>query len=393
MSITPTSWIEDPMTDLPGESLVRQLDLTKIPSPHYLLDGQRLMQNGRILADVAQRSGATIILALKAFAHAQALAYLKPYLHGVAASSLHEAQLGKKAVGGALHLYAPAYQPEAMAYYAEHASHIVFNSFGQWRRYKTHLRDSSASVGIRINPEHSTRTDFDSCDPCQPGSRLGVPAALFEADAVDGLEGLHFHTLCMQGPEALAETLAAVEAKFGVWLPKLKWVNFGGGHLITHPDYDRDRLVELIKAFSARYGVQVILEPGAGAVFGSGVLVAQVEDIIHTELPSVVLDVSAAAHVTDVLDLGWRPTLWGAGRAQEYAHTYRLGGHSCLSGDYFGLYSFPHPLQVGQRLVFLDMAHYTLVKMTTFNGLQPPPVHLLNEGSLDLLQGQLGLQP
>ncbi|ABK43600.1 carboxynorspermidine decarboxylase [Magnetococcus marinus MC-1] len=376
-SLDDESWIEDPVTTVPADSWIRAIDLEQVKTPCHILDGATLTKNGEILADVAARSGATLLLALKAFAQPECFKFLKGHLHGVAASSLHEARLGQEHFGGELHTYAPAYLPDEMDYIAQHATHIVFNSFNQWRRYKGQLQGSQASVGMRINPERSTRGgDFDSCDPCQPGSRMGVPLALFEADAMEGIEGLHFHTLCMQGPAALARTLEAVEARFGHVFHKLKWINFGGGHLITHPNYDRERLIQLIKDFRAKHGLAVTLEPGAGVVFNTDVVVAQVQDIIHTATPNVILDLSAAAHVTDVLDLGWRPTIWGAGREGEYAHTYRLGGHSCLSGDYFGLYSFPEPLQIGQKLVFLDMAHYTLVKMTTFNGLALPTLHI-----------------
>ncbi|MFC1644256.1 carboxynorspermidine decarboxylase [Candidatus Omnitrophota bacterium] len=356
---------------------------SKVPStPCYVVDEGLLTRNLEILSEVQRRTGCKIILALKGFAMFGTFPLLKRYLSGIAASSLDEARLGFEEFGGDVHVCAPAYKDDEFEELIRYASHISFNSFSQWQRFKPVVSRLGREVrcGLRINPEHS-EVKVALYDPCAPGSRLGIKMDQFEGQDLDGITGLHFHTLCELNSDSLERTLEVVEQKFGSFLRQMEWVNFGGGHHITRPDYDVDRLCRLVNAFRERYDVKVYLEPGEAIALNTGVLVASVLDIVHNGMDIAVLDTSAAAHMPDVLEMPYRPEITGAGQPGEYAHTYRLGGLTCLAGDVIGEYSFTEPLEVGSRLTFMDMAHYTMVKNNTFNGVRLPSIALYDPAS------------
>lgn len=355
-------------------------DYADVPTPCYVCDEAALLRNLEILQTVKDRTGCRILLALKAFAMYEVFPMLKPTLDGTAASSLYEARLGFEEFGDSVHLCAPAYREPEMPQLLRYCGHIVFNSFSQWRRFEPLVREAGREVrcGMRINPEHS-EVDVPMYDPCRAGSRLGVTRAGFEADALDGITGLHFHTLCGHNADALERTLRVVERRFGEFLGAMQWVNFGGGHHITRGDYDIDLLCAQITDFAQRYGVEVFLEPGEAVVLDAGVLVASVLDVLPNDV--AILDVSATAHMPDVLEMPYRPDITGAAGPGEQAHTYRLGGPTCLAGDDMGLYSFAEPLRIGSRLVFEDMACYTMVKNTMFNGVPLPAIAVRECGS------------
>ncbi|MCL4224430.1 MAG: carboxynorspermidine decarboxylase [Myxococcales bacterium] len=365
-----------------GAEVAARLDLDRIETPCFVTDLGALEQNLRLLADVQARAGCTIILALKGFAQWSTFPLVGRYLRGTTASSVAEARLGREELGGQVHAYAPAWTADDLREVCTLVDHVVFNSPGQWRRLRPVVEAARAaghalSCGLRVNPEHR-EVEVALYDPAAPCSRLGTTRANVTADDLDGLDGLHFHTLCELGPDALERTLAALEARFGDLLPRLpagrRWVNFGGGHHITRPGYDTDHLVRLVRDFRARWDVEVFLEPGEAVALGTGVLVASVLDVIDNGMPIAILDTSATAHMPDVLEMPYRPVIVGAGEPGERALTYRLGGLTCLAGDVIGDYSFDAPLTVGQKLVFLDMAHYTMVKTTTFNGVRLPSI-------------------
>lgn len=344
------------------------------PTPSYVVDEARLTENLLCLARVRREAGCRILLAQKAFSMFYFYPLIRRYLDGSTASGLYEARLGREAMGGEVHVFSPAYREEELDELLSYADHIVFNSFGEWRRYGARARAAGASCGLRVNPEHSTQ-ETPLYDPCAPGSRLGVRLADFEPDALDGLDGLHFHTLCEQGAEPLAETLAAFEARFGAVLSRMRWVNFGGGHHITKPGYDTALLAALVRRMRERYGLTVYLEPGEAVAYHAGDLVSSVLDVVATDgLPVAILDASAACHMPDVLEMPYRPPLYGAGAAGEKARTYRLAGPTCLAGDVIGDYSFDAPLARGTRVVFGDMAIYSMVKNNTFNGMALPAI-------------------
>ena len=350
-------------------------DPAGVSTPSYICDTGALKRNLAILSEVQDRTGARILLALKGFAMFSLFPLIRQYLQGATASSLDEARLAFEEFGKEVHVYAPAYRDEEFAELCGYADHLVFNSFSQWNRFKDRLpaAGKTISCGLRANPQHS-EVKTAIYDPCARYSRLGIVADQFQPDQLEGIEGLHFHALCGQTSDVLARTLAAVEDQFGSVLSRMKWVNFGGGHHITRADYNVDHLCGLIRQFRDRYGVEVYLEPGEAVALNTGVLVASVLDVVHNEMAIAILDTSAAAHMPDVLEMPYRPELTGAGLPGEFPHTYRLGGLTCLAGDVIGDYSFPQPLQVGQKLVFLDMAHYTMVKNNTFNGVRLPSI-------------------
>ena len=353
------------------------LDLTGVPTPCYVVDEGALRRNLEILAKVQDEAKCTIILALKGFAMWSAFPIVKEYLRGTTASSVNEARLGREEFGGEVHVYAPAYSDDEMPDLIQLADHITFNSFSQWQRFKPIVKNSEKRVacGLRINPEHS-EVSVKLYDPCAPGSRLGMTQAQFHGQSLGGLSGLHFHTLCELNSDALERTLKAVEEKFGKYLDQMEWVNFGGGHHITRPDYDTGLLVRLVTRFSERYNVKVYLEPGEAIALNTGVLVASVLDVFHNGMDIAILDTSATAHMPDVLEMPYRPQIIGGDEPGKLPHTYRLGGLTCLAGDVIGDYSFAQPLKPGDKLVFLDMAHYTMVKNTTFNGVPLPSIAL-----------------
>ncbi len=364
--------------DGPG-SLVKALlsqDLSSVPSPAFVIDKGALRANLAVLEDVQRRAGCKILLALKGFAAWNLAPMIRQTLPGVAASSPHEARLGFEEFAGEVHTYSPAYLPDRFHEVVRYSDHIIFNSFAQWQRYRPVVEASGRGIecGIRVNPQHS-EVDTQIYDPCAPGSRLGVTRDAFCGDHLEGISGLHFHNLCELGADALERTLASFEEQFGEFLPQLAWVNFGGGHLITAPDYDRERLIEIVRDFRIRNDVEVILEPGEAIAIRTGVLISTVLDIMaNGGVHNLILDTSACAHMPDVLEMPYRPDVVGGGVAGKKAHTYRLGGVSCLAGDVIGDYSFDTELQVGDRVVFLDMSHYSMVKTTNFNGVQLPNI-------------------
>jgi len=352
-----------------------------LETPYFVVDLGLLRKNLAVLRRVQSESGAKVLLALKGFAMWSVFPVAREYLSGITASSVHEARLGREEFGGEVHAYAPAYSDADMAELVTLADHVVLNSVAQLRKFEPDLHRAGVECGLRINPEHR-EVETDLYDPCAPGSRLGVRASTLRAaatphDLAGRLDGLHFHNLCQKNSDALERTLAAVEERFADYIAVVKWVNFGGGHHISRPDYDVDRLVRLVRGFSSRHGKQVYLEPGEASALNTGFLVSEVLDIVPGEaggLATAILDTSATAHMPDVLEMPYRPEILGGGLPGEKAHTYRLGGLTCLAGDVVGDYSFAEPLTPGDRLVFTDMAHYTMVKTTMFNGVRHPSI-------------------
>ena len=356
---------------------MHRFDETAIQSPAYVCDLGLLRSNAECLADVQSRAGCKILLALKGFAMWSTFPLLRRYLSGAATSSPDEARLAHEEFGGEVHAYAPAYSEKDVAQMLGWVDHMVFNSVDQWRRFRPQLDAAPRRVSpaLRINPEHS-EVSVPLYDPCSAGSRLGVRRKDVSAEAMDGIEGLHFHALCESSAEALERLLASVEKSFAPLLEQVKWVNFGGGHHITRADYDVDHLVALIKGFRSRHNVEVYLEPGEAVALDTGVLVASVLDIVQADVPIAILDISATAHMPDVLEMPYRPVITGADAPGKKPYSYRLGGLTCLAGDVIGEYSFEEPLRIGRRLVFGDMAHYTMVKTSTFNGVRLPSILL-----------------
>jgi len=364
-----------------------RLDLHRLPSPCFVVDEVAVERNLRILRGVADASGAKVLAALKAFSLWRLGPLTASYLDGICASGLHEALLGHEEYRrpgrrSQVHVFSAAYGEADLRELLTFADHVVFNSCGQWQRFQPLLQSAlqrrpGLRFGLRINPEHSEGS-VPIYDPCAPGSRLGITLSQLDEQALEGISGLHFHTLCEQDFKPLERTLAVVEEKFGHLLPQLEWVNFGGGHHITRPDYQVDELIACIRRFSRQYGVQVYLEPGEAIAIGTGVLACEVLDIGHNQLDQALLNISATCHMPDVLEMPYRPDVTGAGRPGEKPFSYRLGGLTCLAGDVIGDYSFDQPLRVGQRLIFEDMAHYTMVKTTTFNGTALPAIAIWN---------------
>lgn len=365
--------------DVPA--LLAAFERSGLDTPSYVLDQTLFRRNGEILKRVQDETGAKILLAQKAFSCFGLYPLLRDYLVGTAASGLHEARLGHEEFGGEVHVFSPAFKPAEMTAVLKIADHLVFNSLSQWQRYREEVLEVGprVSAGLRINPEYSEAV-AEIYDPCAPGSRFGVLASQLEGVDLTGLEGLHFHTLCEQGASALGGTLRAVMEKFDDQLQTMKWLNFGGGHLITSPGYDIELLIALIREVRNRYPhLRIYLEPGEAIAVGTGVLLGTVIDLVENSMPIAILDLSATTHMPDVLEMPYRPVVEGAGAAGEKAHTYRLGGPTCLAGDIIGDYSFDAPLQIGDRVVFHDMSHYTMVKTTTFNGVPLPSIAILAE--------------
>ncbi len=361
------------------------VNLSRIETPCFVIDEAKVRGNLAILDRVRARTGCRILLALKAFGMFSLFPLIRRTLQGVCASSPHEARLGREEFGGEVHTFAAGYSEADVRELLNLTDHLIFNSFSLWKRFRPLVAQSGRNIrcGIRINPEYS-EAPVVLYDPCAPLSRLGVRQEDFLMEDLEGITGLHLHTLCEQNADALARTLAVVETKFGKYLYDLDWLNLGGGHHITRPDYDLDLLCELIERFRKKYGVEIYLEPGEAVVLNAGILVASVLDIVHNEMDIAILDASATAHMPDVIEMPYRPEVAGAGRPGEFGHTYRLAGHSCLAGDVIGDYSFAAPLKVGDKVAFLDQAHYTMVKSTTFNGLRLPAIGLYREESDEL---------
>ncbi len=361
------------------------------PSPCFVVDEALLIQNLELLSSVQERTGCRILLAQKAFSMFSLYPLIGKYLSGATASGLYEARLGFEEMGKENHVFSPAYRDEEFDEITRLCGHIVFNSFSQWQKYKDRALAARCECGIRINPECSTQ-DHAIYDPCSPGSRLGVTAANFRPELLGGISGLHFHTLCEQDADALERTLDAVEEKFGAYLPRMKWLNFGGGHHITRPDYNVEKLISLINRTQQRYGVQVYLEPGEAVALNAGFLVCTVLEIVENGITNAILDTSAACHMPDVLEMPYRPPLLGAGLPEEKPYCYRLGGPTCLAGDIIGDYSFDQPLAPGDRLIFGDMAHYSMVKTNTFNGMALPSIANLDQSGRLRVQKTFGYE-
>jgi carboxynorspermidine decarboxylase len=363
------------------------IDIDKIlqlaPSPAYVVDLGRLRHNLAILEDVQQRSGAKILLAMKAFSMWSVFPLISQTLHGVCASSPWEARLGRDEFGREVHSFAAAFKDSDIVELLAISDHLVFNSFNQLERFRPHWEKSGVSIGLRVNPEHS-EGHTEIYDPCAANSRFGIPRIQFEGRSLSGVEGLHFHTLCEQLFEPLERTARVFEEKFGEFLPGMKWLNFGGGHHITRDGYDRDSLVELVKYFRGKYNLDIYLEPGEAIAIGTGILVGEVLDVVHNGMDIAILDVSATCHMPDILEMPYRPGITGGFEPGVKPYSYRLAGASCLAGDVIGDWSFDHPLCTGDRLVFEDMSHYTMVKTTTFNGIQHPHICTFEPGTGEL---------
>lgn len=349
-----------------------KLDLARVPTPCFVVDAAALRRNLAVLSDVRRRTGVRILLALKGFAMHRVFPLLAETLQGTCASSPHEARLGREEFGGEVHAFAAAFSRADVEELLTLADHMVFNSFAQWRRFRPLVEAAprAISCGLRINPEHS-EGQVPLYDPCARGSRLGILRRHFDGQSLDGIEGLHFHTLCEHNADALERTLAVVEARFGEFFPHLRWLNLGGGHHITREDYEVERLCRLLTGLAQRHPhLTLYLEPGEAVALNAGWLVATVLDVTENDMPIAILDASAATHMPDVLEMPYRPGIVGAGLPGEKPYRYRLGGLSCLAGDVIGEYSFDAPLAVGDKLAFTDMAHYSMVKTTTFNGIR-----------------------
>lgn len=354
-------------------------DYSQIPSPCYVIDELLLRRNLELIRSVKERSGADIILAFKAFALWRTFNIVREYIPYSTASSLSEACLAYEEMGSKAHTYAPVYKEDEFDTIANYSSHITFNSLSQFERYYQQAKSKGVSCGLRVNPEYS---DVETVlyNPCAIGSRLGVTSDLLGETLPKGIDGFHFHTLCESNSYDLEKTLVAVESRFGKYLPSLKWLNMGGGHLMTKDGYDVDHLVELLKQFKNKYpNLQLILEPGSAFAWRTGVLVSTVQDIVENHgIKTAMLDVSFACHMPDCLEMPYKPSIVGATDAVNGKPTYRMGGNSCLSGDYIGDWSFDKDLSIGDKIVFEDMIHYTIVKTTMFNGVSHPSIGLLS---------------
>lgn len=357
---------------------------TELPTPCFIVDEKRLVQNLAVLRGVADRTGAKILLAQKAFSMFSVYPLLREYLAGTTASGLYEARLGKEEFGGETHVYSPAYTEREFGEILHYADHIVFNSFNQWKAYGNLARAAGKSCGLRLNPECSTQpAEHAMYDPCGPTSRLGITEANFQPELLDGIEGFHFHTLCEQNADDLVRTVAAFEARFGEYMEGIKWLNLGGGHHITRDDYDVETLIKCICYLRDKYNVQIYLEPGEAVVLNAGYLVSTVLEVMHNGKDIAILDTSAACHMPDVLEMPYRPPVWRAGEPGKKAFTYLLTGRSCLAGDVIGEYSFDTRLFEGEQVVFGDMALYTMVKTNTFNGVPLPLIAIRRADGTD----------
>ncbi|MBO4632854.1 MAG: carboxynorspermidine decarboxylase [Lentisphaeria bacterium] len=353
--------------------------LDRIETPCFIVDKALLRKNLAILNSVRQRTGVKILLAQKAFSMYAVYPLLAEILDGTCASSPHEARLGREEFGKEVTAFAAAYSESDLRELLELCDHVIFNSLSQWERFRP-LTEKASNVrfGVRCNTEHSEGI-VEIYDPCAPKSRLGIKADAFHGKCPEGITGLHVHNLCEQNADAFERTLKAFEEKFAFLIPHMQWINFGGGHHITRADYDVELLCRLLNGFRDRWHTsEIFLEPGEAVALNTGYLVSTVLDIVQNDMDIAILDTSAEAHMPDVLEMPYRPNIIGAGERGEKAFSYRLAGHSCLAGDVIGDYSFDQPLKPGRKLVFLDMAHYSMVKTNTFNGLQLPSIAIMD---------------
>lgn len=366
------------------------VDLSPIPSPAFVLEEKLLKKNLELIKDVQDRSGAKIIVALKGFSMYKMFPMVKQYLSGATASSLNEARLIAEEMGCLAHTYCPAYKEEEFNEMMEYSSHITFNSLSQYQLYKDRVTGhrEKISMGLRINPEYA-EVEVDMYNPAIRGSRLGITRNLLGDTLPEGIEGLHSHTMCENDSYVLERTLVHIEEKFGDLLHQVKWLNLGGGHLMTREGYDKEHVIGLIQNLKKKYDIEVILEPGSAIGWETGFLKSKVLDIVDSlGIKIAILDVSFAAHMPDTLEMPYKPKVWGAdSEAVEGKHVYRLGGMTCLAGDYMSEYSFNEPLLVGDTVVFNDMIHYTMVKTTTFNGVGLPAIGIIREdGNFELFK-------
>ena len=382
-------------------------EMKKLPTPCYVVDEAKIEQNLKILRGVMDRTGARILLAQKAFSMYALYPLIGEYLSGATASGLYEAHLGmedmvlplkKQGKSCENHVFSPAFREEEFEEILTYCDHIVFNSLKQVEKFGKRAKECGKSVGLRINPQCSTQEGHAIYDPCAPGSRLGVTkenlvqGLAAQPELFSYIDGLHFHTLCEQDADALEVTLATVEEAFGEFLPRMKWINFGGGHHITREGYDMERLEHCIRRMQEKYGLTVYLEPGEAVALNAGYLVTTVLETMHNDMDIAILDTSAACHMPDVLEMPYRPPLKDSGEAGEKPYTYRLGGPTCLAGDIIGDYSFDSPLKEGDRLYFQDMAIYSMVKNNTFNGMPLPAIALLKKNGRCELVKQFGYE-
>lgn len=363
-----------------------------LPTPCYVVDEGRIRHNLEILQQLEKDTGCHVLLAQKAFSMYSVYPLIRQYLSGTAASGLYEARLGKTEFGGETHVFSAAYRPDEFDEILNYADHIVFNTPGQVLKYGEKVKKAGKQAGLRLNPECSTQEGHAIYDPCAPGSRMGTTlpmlseAGNFEETILPYLNGFHMHTLCEQNSDDLETTLRAAEEKFGAWFSKVKWLNLGGGHHITREDYDRERLIRLVRGLREKYGVEVYLEPGEAVVLNAGFLVTSVLETMENGMQIAILDTSAACHMPDVLEMPYRPPLKDSDLPGEETYTYRLAGPTCLAGDVIGDYSFCHPLAPGERLEFQDMAIYTMVKNNTFNGMKLPDIVLEEAGDCQIIR-------
>ena len=356
------------------------IDISSLPTPSYIVDERLLIKNLEKLKSIIDRTGCRILLAQKGFSMFYFYPLIKKYLNGTTASSLYEARLGFEEMGNETHIFNPSYREDEIDEILSMVDHIVFNSFNQWSKYKNLVKshERTISCGLRVNPEYSS-VETEIYNPTGKFSRFGVTRVNFKEDELDGIDGLHFHALCEQNSDALEATLVAFEEKFGQYLHGMKWVNFGGGHHITRDDYDVEKLINCINHIKNKYNVEVYLEPGEAVALNTGFLVTEVLDTIYNEMDILLVDTSAACHMPDVIEMPYRPFIINSGIPNEKAYTYKLGGPTCLAGDVIGDYSFDNPINIGDKLIFTDMAHYSMVKNNTFNGINLPAIAVYTE--------------
>ena len=356
------------------------IDISSLPTPSYIVDERLLIKNLEKLKSIIDKTGCRILLAQKGFSMFYFYPLIKKYLNGTTASSLYEARLGFEEMGNETHIFNPSYREDEIDEILSMVDHIVFNSFNQWSKYKNIVKshERTISCGLRVNPEYSS-VETEIYNPTGKFSRFGVTKVNFKEDELDGIDGLHFHALCQQKSDALEATLVAFEEKFGQYLHGMKWVNFGGGHHITRDDYDVEKLINCINHIKNKYNVEVYLEPGEAVALNTGFLVTEVLDTIYNEMDILLVDTSAACHMPDVIEMPYRPFIINSGMPNEKAYTYKLGGPTCLAGDVIGDYSFDNPINIGDKLIFTDMAHYSMVKNNTFNGINLPSIAVYTE--------------